>query len=354
VDVQIARRGEVARCSVVLLAASLWLSSPYARAAARFSVTDLGPFMAHEVDERPGLNRSAHVASWQVVEQTHVVAALLGDGAELQLVAGMPPTANGFSFGINDAGWAVGIFESRQDLRFTQAFSYRDENIRILPSLGGASAAARAINGHGLVVGNAETGGTGRHEVHAVTWTNNEVHDLGTLRSGNFSRAFDVTESGIVAGEANESPDGKVRAVLWSHGKIKPLGLLPQGSFSSAQAVNEKGMAVGYADDEDGGARAVLFSHNRITDLGSFGDEPNSALGINDKGQIVGSSPIAEGKMRGFLWESGHLYDLNQLILKNSGWLLLGAYRVNATGQILAYGFYAGRTHLCLLTPVHG
>jgi probable HAF family extracellular repeat protein len=281
-----------------------------------------------------------------------VVAALLGGGAEPQLVAEMPPTANGFAFGINDTDWAVGIFESRQDLRFTQAFSYRGGSVRILPSLGGASAAARAVNGHGLVVGNAETGGAGRHEVHAVTWTNDEVHDLGTLRSGNFSRAFAVTESGVIAGEANESPDGKVRAVLWTHGRIKPLGLLPQGSFSSAQAVNEQGLAVGYADDEDGGARAVLFSHGRITDLGSFGDEPNSALGINDKGQIVGSSPIAEGKMRGFLWESGHLYDLNQLLPINSGWLLLVAYRINTTGQILAYGFYAGRTHLCLLTPV--
>jgi probable HAF family extracellular repeat protein len=120
------------------------------------------------------------------------------------------------------------------------------------------------------------------------------------------------------------------------------------------EGVNEKRQAVGYADDSDGGSRAVLFSDGHVTDLGSLGDEPSSALSINDAGQIVGSSAVAEGKMHAFLWEKGHLYDLNQLIPSESGWVLLAAYRINAKGQVLAYGFYQGRTHACLLSPGQG
>jgi hypothetical protein len=49
--------------------------------------------------------------------------------------------------------------------------------------------------------------------------------------------------------------------------------------------------------------------------------------------------------------ENGHLYDLNQLVPSESGWVLLAAYRINAKGQVLAHGFYQGRTHACLLSP---
>lgn len=315
----------------------------------RYEVVDLGYFMAREIDERPAMNATGHVAAWQIVSQTHATAVLnVADGPKL--IPGTPAASNSFAFGINAADRVVGILESRADLRETQAFAYEAAaGIQVLPSLGGKFAVARSINTAGTIVGNAQTATL---EVHATSWLDREAHDLGMLPGGDFSRAFEISDSGDIAGEANTRHNGKVHAVLWSRGHIRDLGLLPGGSFSSAQAVNAKGVAVGFADDEDGGAKAVLFAKGRVTDLGSLGDEPSGALSINDRGQIVGNSPVAEGKMRAFFWEKGRMYDLNDLVPRAAGWLLLTAYRINARGQILAYGFHEGRSHACLLTPI--
>jgi probable HAF family extracellular repeat protein len=323
-------------------------SEPH-RAHRHFDIVDLGPFTAREIDERPSLSGTGHVASWQIVGQTYATA-VLSTAQGSQVLLGTPEQSNSFAFGINDANELVGILEARSDLRDTRAFFYRSAQLQVLPTLGGAHSAARSINAQGLIVGNAQTP---ELQVHAVSWLNGIAHDLGSLPGGDFSRAFEVNNSGDIAGEANKSHNGKVRAVLWSHGHIRELGLLPGGSFSSAQAVNGKHVAVGFADDADGGAKAVRFSNGRVTDLGSLGDEPSAALSINDNDQIVGNSPIAEGKMRAFLWEKGVMYDLNKLIAPQAGWALLTAYHINASAQILAYGFHAGRTEACLLTPIN-
>ncbi|MBB6145142.1 putative HAF family extracellular repeat protein [Silvibacterium bohemicum] len=303
--------------------------------------------MAREIDERPGLNSNENVASWKVISQTHTTAAIF-DGQNAKLIGNTSGSGNSFAFGIGPEGEVVGIVESRADLRHTQAFFYRNGSLEVLPTLGGRFAAARSIGKDDLAVGNAET--RDQH-VHAAEWNRGEVQDLGTLPGGDFSRAFEVNNSGDIAGEANTSPNGKTHAVLWQDGRAHDLGLLPGGSFSSAQAVNGKHEVVGFADDDDGGSKAVLFSNGKIIDLGSFGDEPSSALSINDADQIVGSSPIAEGKMRAFLWENGHLQNLNDLIPKDSGWLLMAAYRIDPKGVILAAGFHGEGTHLCLLFP---
>lgn len=315
-----------------------------------YTVADLGYFQARELDERPSLNRAARIAAWQVINQTRVVAALLDEGASTS-ISGLPESANSFAFGMNDRGGIVGIVESPSDLRDTRAFSYEHGLLQILPSLGGKAAAARSVNQAGLIVGNAQTA---TRQVHAASWKKGAVHDLGTLRGGNFSRAFAVNEHAAIVGEANTSLDGKSRAVIWSDDRIHSLGLLPGGSFSSAQAISNTGIAVGYADDARGETQAVRFENDRVQSLGTLGDQPSSALDINDAEEIVGASTTADGMMRAFLWTAGHMYSLNQLILLRSEWVLLGAYRINADGQILAYGFYQGRMHLCLLTPMHG
>jgi probable HAF family extracellular repeat protein len=312
----------------------------------RYKILDLGPFMAREIDERPGLNSNEKIASWKVINQTHTTAAIL-DGQSSKLIEGTSDS-NSFALGIDYQDKVVGILESRADLRRTQAFLYRNGSLETLPTLGGRFAAAKSIGKGGLIVGNAET--RDRH-VHATVWSGEKASDLGTLPGGDFSRAFEVNDTGDIAGEANAEPNGKTHAVLWESGRIHDLGLLSGGSFSSAQAVNGKHQAVGFADGDDGGSKAVLFSNGKVIDLGSFGDEPSSALSINDAGQIVGSSPIAEGKMRAFLWERGRLLNLNELIPKNAGWLLMAAYRINRNGAILAQGFHGGATHLCLLVP---
>jgi probable HAF family extracellular repeat protein len=313
---------------------------------AYYSILDLGYFQARELDERPALSRTGQVAAWQVIERTREIAVLVSASTST-VIPDLPDSSNSFALGINDRGEAVGILESASDLRDTQAFFYRKGKTQILPSLGGRTSAARCINSSGLIAGNAQTENL---QVHAAAWLRGKARDLGTLPGGDSSRAFDANEHGEIAGESNGSANGKARAVIWSSNGIQALGLLPGGSFSSAQAINAGDVVVGYADDAEGQANAVRFERGRVWNLGTLGDEPSSALAINDDGVIVGASAIAEGMMRAFLWRNGRMYDLNRLT-RPSGWLLLSAYRINNAGNILAYGFYQGRTHLCLLTP---
>ena len=46
------------------------------------------------------------------------------------------------------------------------------------------------------------------------------------------------------------------------------------------------------------------------------------------------------------------MMDLNALIPINSGWELMEARAINASGQIVGWGMHAGRTNAFLLTPV--
>ena len=256
---------------------------------------------------------------------------------------------NTYAFDVNAENVTVGIAESRQDMRHVLPFLWQADTFHLLPTLGGPSGSAKAINLLGQVVGSSQTAS---QQMHATMWRQEQAEDLGALPGGDVSRGLAINALGDVAGESNTVPNGKPQAVIWTQGKIQPLGLLPGGSLSSALALNRRHEAVGFADSADGESRAVLWSGGRIKDLGSLGDDPNSALDINDTSQIVGTSALAEGKMRAFLWQHGHLFDLNQLIPANSGWLLMSAYRITQKGEILVHGFFQGNAHLCLLVPI--
>jgi probable HAF family extracellular repeat protein len=352
----------LATCVAELLAFGLGLSGA-ARAAeadphahhqsgpreVRYAIDDLGFFQAREAEERPGLNSSSTVAAWRVLEQTRVVATILRADGPSELAHPFP-RMNAYAFGINDRNQAVGQLESSADLRETRGFFYDGAQVRLLPGLGGPHSTGRAISRDATIVGNAQTRDLA---VHAVEWTARKARDLGTLHGGDFSRAYSINASDDIVGESNQTANGKAQAVMWSHGRIRKLGMLPGGTQSVALSLNDRGDAVGYADDAGGNAKAVLFSGGRLETLGTLGDDPSLALDINEAGQIVGNSSIHMGlmKMRAFLWERGHMSELDDLVA-DSGWLLMGAFRINTRGEILAYGFFQGHTHLCLLRPL--
>ncbi len=102
--------------------------------------------------------------------------------------------------------------------------------------------------------------------------------------------------------------------MIWSKGTLHHLACCPAGRSAACLRLNDHDEAVGFADSAEGESRAILWAGGHVTDLGSFGEDPNSALDINNAGQIVGTSAVAEGKMRAFLWEKGQLLDLNDLV----------------------------------------
>jgi uncharacterized membrane protein len=320
-----------------------------AHRSVEYDVRDLGFFQAREAEERPALTADAKVAAWSVIGETHVVATRI-IAQQVSVIATGRPAMNAYAVGMNDRDEVVGWLESSADLRKTRAFVQIGAKLVLLPGLGGTYSKALAI-GRSTVVGSTQTAA---RALHAVEWrTPARARDLGTLPGGSFSRAFGINGRDVVVGESNETLNGKAQAVMWTRGRISKLGLLAGGSLSSAIALNGQGAAVGYADDADGRAKAVRFSQGKVELLGSLGDDPSLALDINDAGQIVGNASVHMGlmKMRGFIWERGEMRELDDLIA-DAGWVLMGAYRINGRGEILAYGFYEGHTHLCLLIPL--
>jgi len=61
------------------------------------------------------------------------------------------------------------------------------------------------------------------------------------------------------------------------------------------------------------------------------------AYGINNRGQVVGYVGSLSGGFP-FLWEDGVVYDPNDLIPADSGWLLWKALDINDAGWIVGEG----------------
>ncbi|MBW4052828.1 MAG: hypothetical protein HIU85_15450 [Proteobacteria bacterium] len=140
------------------------------------------------------------------------------------------------------------------------------------------STTASAINDGGLIVGSSNyeiydsSGNLVSSGLHAVTWLNGNITDLGGLQGADYSAAYSVNSGGDIVG----------------------------------------GSRVGQASGAP--THAFLYHGGAMTDLGTLaGDTDSSASSTNDSGQIVGSSQ-GSTTSRAFLYENGHMYDLHSLI----------------------------------------
>ena len=224
---------------------------------------------------------------------------------------------------VNAAGTVVGGRSQRQDAPET-AVSWVGGRLRALPGLGGTAgpygttSAAQAIGEDGLIVGEAlpATPGAG---VHAVTWRNGVVRDLGTLvPGGEYSRALGVNDLGTVVGESADR-NTTVSGFVWSNGVMRRLpSVAPSIQFASATAedVNDSGVVIGSSllGADDSGYllyAATIWRGGVAKDLNTLVVNPSPgvrlqfAQAINDEGVIVGTaattSGICKGNPRGFI-----------------------------------------------------
>src|SRR5579862_2325642 len=176
-----------------------------------------------------------------------------------------------------------------------------------LPS-GALTAGVCGINSAGVVVGSYQASDfSGRSYV----WTRlGGFRDLGIPQS----QALGISNNGHVVGQLYScpacSPSNNGHAFLWDprHGALD-LGTLPGHTNSSAQAVNVRDEVVGYS---------ALF--------------------------VTGPYPFLWTKATGTL-------NLNLLIDTASGWQLIDATGINASGQITGWGIFKGENHGFVLTP---
>ncbi len=156
-----------------------------------------------------------------------------------------------------------------------------------------------------------------------------------------------VGYSDTIATNTNGQP--YQHAVLWSGDTVHDLGTLG-GDTSYAQAINDLGEVAGSSmiDNEQWHAFA-WNAHSGIHDLGTLGGQWSTANSINNTGKIVGSATTADGAYHAFLWSEGvGLQDLNDRVQLPSGVRLVSANSINNQGWITGVD---GQGHLFLLTP---
>lgn len=256
---------------------------------------------------------------------------------------------------INNHGTLVGWAETNVDDPFNpdclafdcknqKSFTWHDGRLTQLPSLASeAGSVAGMENDRGWVTGFSETGtldpGLGFPQYSAVLWRNGQIKDLGTL-GGASSVAGGVNNRGeVVGGASNGVPDPfpmltsdtglapfpgntQARAFLWKHGLMFNLGTLG-GADSVAFYNNDRGQVVGisYVDDLPvpaiGGIPAIatfIWDQGQMKNVGGFGGHFTSPAGLTARGEVMGTSLLAGDQVtRSFVWSHGVLKDMGDL-----------------------------------------
>jgi probable HAF family extracellular repeat protein len=260
------------------------------------------------------------------------------------------------SYGISDSGEVVGYSYNSQGN--SHAFKWtRKTGMSDLGTLtGGAVSSAVAINSEGVIVGNSDyPGSNGR--THAVMWNRyGKIQDLGVLAGALGSSSNGNNDFNQVVG-ASQFSGNVTHAFFWSSTTgMQDLYTLPGGTFSYAGYINTEGLIVG--GSRSGRHPKVLHcvlwdTQHKIHDLGILkGGTFCGFSGLDDLGRGTGVANVANGDSHAVIWTKAKgLQDLNDLIPKNSGWVLHVANSSNRAGQIVGYGTVNGQNHGFLLTP---
>jgi probable HAF family extracellular repeat protein len=237
-----------------------------------------------------GINNRDDVAGTSYVDAGSIGFANI-QGEVRNIGAAAPEFAMSYARAINDVGQVVGAVYGPQ-YSFSRAYVYYNGMVQLLPTLGGNTGLAAAINGRGDITGSAglPDDGTGNDRRHAFLYQMGRMTDLGTL-GGTFSVGLDVNESGQVAGTST---------------------------------VNEQV------------AHGFLYSRGKMVDLGTLGGGSSQAHALNNWGVVVGDSFNASYSLRGFIYARGKMVDLNRLIDPMAGWEISYGLDINDAFQVLA------------------
>ena len=161
--------------------------------------------------------------------------------------------------------------------------------VRALGTLGGAEAAAFGVNNEGQVVGWSLVHEGSRR--HAFVWTDGGMVDLGVLDGDEESTARAINDNGGIVGTSESNVvagSGDYRPFVYRDGTMRELESLG-GPGGWAAAINASDMIIGYAWDESGRERAVIWTDGGVAFIGSgSARDRQRPLGINADGGVVG------------------------------------------------------------------
>jgi hypothetical protein len=178
----------------------------------------------------------------------------------------------------------------------------------------GQSTSLVDINDHELAVGWGYANTPEGFRERAISWQNGVFTDLGTL-GGNFSRAHQSNNSGVIVGESQDAA-GNFRPVVWENGVIRalpPVATFQQTSGGNAQSINDRGDIAGEDVGDFGFIHAVLWPvTGGVVDLGVLpGADMSRARGINSAGTAFGPSiSFSNFATRATIWAGGTMSEI--------------------------------------------
>ncbi|MDZ7625229.1 MAG: T9SS type A sorting domain-containing protein [Ignavibacteriaceae bacterium] len=291
--------------------------------------------------------------------------------------------------GINNKTQIVGYSRTTGNQPW-QAFLWEDGSMINIGSLGNDDTWAYAINDSGQIVGESYLPAMrGGPPFHGYLWESGVMIDLQTL-GGNYSRAHDINNLSQIVGQSTNDPNDTAEiAFLWQGGPM--INLNTGGWNSNARGINDSGKIVGSYFGAEFFDRAFIWMNGVTEDIGTLGGDGAEAYDINKNGKVVGRSytagnlvrhaflwdgntmidlhaPGTSGESRAvaindkdeiiclnnsgaFLYKNDTLYNLNDLIDPNSGWILGYATDINNKSEIVGQGSHNGQARAFLLTP---
>lgn len=179
---------------------------------------------------------------------------------------------------------------------------------------------------------------------HAVTFTNGQVNDLGTL-GGKVSMAMASDASGNVVGMSTNAADAR-RAFIYRNGVMEDLGL-PDG-YVAIDMDSYGGVLVNSGTS----AAGALLWHDTLTiPLTMPGYTYSDAAAVNSQGQAVGRQFGPQLQGQPFIYTYGEMRLLSEL-LETPGWTIREVTDINDSGNILAVGCQGIDCSWVLLTAV--
>jgi probable HAF family extracellular repeat protein len=332
-----------------------------------YAITDLGTLggtngMAYSINNHEQIVGTAQTA----MGNYH---AFMFDGGRM-MDLGTMGGSNSWAYGINDNGWMVGGAQ----MPATNMHAFLCTNALMNPlmmdlgTLGGSNSTAWMINMHGEMVGWAAMTSGSNHAFFMTNFMLGSMMDLGTA-GGTNSEACCINSNRMVVGGAMMST-GIMQPIMSTNAMFGSSSMMTMGMGSMGASggqswfVNDMGDTAGMAQMPGGNHHAFVSGGGGMmgrmnVDLGTLGGTNSIAYCINSAGDVVGMAELTNGGYHAFMVTNAlggmvRMMDLNQMVPTNSGWELMEARGMNASGQIIGWGMHAGHTNAFLLTPVSG
>ena len=196
-----------------------------------------------------------------VVNNRIALPALWGNRGNVDPLPLLPHDFDGFAFGINDRGEAVGYS-------------------------GNCIAAT-----------------------HAVMWKNNKAHQLQDLGGSGSNFAYVINDRGQIAGQVGAADNSTGYAAVWLQGVDGPatnLGFVPGDASAFATGLNNRGQVVGNSlDASPSWAHGFIWNGSgAIIDFNTLIPKDSNLFvincsNINDRGQVSGMGIVMSGPAKG-------------------------------------------------------